>query len=91
MIEMRLMYRRVTLIGPHPTDPFGSEHSMGIKDQFQDKADDLAGKGKSRMGDAQDQARDRASRAQDEASERATQGRDRAQEQQDAFREDYDA
>ncbi|MFI0239767.1 hypothetical protein [Streptomyces sp. NPDC016845] len=89
------MSRRVSLVEPHPTNPFGSEHSMGIKDQFQDKADELSNKAKGRMGDAQDQARERGQQGQDELSERGRQGRDRAQDAsqrtQDKFGQGRDA
>lgn len=68
---------------------------MGIKDQFQDKADDLANKAKGAMGSEKDEAGERASKARDEASERGSQGQDEAQraaqEQQDKFNQDYDA
>lgn len=79
---------------------------MGIKDQFQDKANDLAGKAKGAMGSEKDEASERASQARDDAQERGGQareeGRERstktpdeaqraAQEQQDKFNQDYDA
>lgn len=79
---------------------------MGIKDQFQDKANDLAGKAKGAMGSEKDEASERASQARDDAQERGRQareeGRERsaktpdeaqraAQEQQDKFNQDYDA
>ncbi|WP_167532696.1 hypothetical protein [Streptomyces alboniger] len=57
---------------------------MGIKDQFQDKAQELAEKAKGAVGDRQDEASDRASQDPDEA-QRA------AQEQRDKFDRDYDA
>ncbi|WPO73236.1 MULTISPECIES: hypothetical protein [unclassified Streptomyces] len=72
---------------------------MGIKDQFQDKAQDLAEKAKSRTGDkdkmrergsqAQDDLRERGTRARDEASERSSQARDTARRQRD-MDEDYE-
>ncbi|MFE0131247.1 hypothetical protein ACFWY6_06650 [Streptomyces sp. NPDC059037] len=68
---------------------------MGIKDQFEDKAQDLAGKAKGAMGDKRDDAGERASQERDEASERTSQTSDEtqrlAQEQQDRFNQDYDA
>ncbi|MFB7425830.1 MULTISPECIES: hypothetical protein [Streptomyces] len=47
---------------------------MGIKDQFQDKAQELAERGKQAMG--QGKGRD----AKDEASQRASQGRESTQD-----------
>ncbi|GHF97840.1 hypothetical protein ACFFSH_07345 [Streptomyces filamentosus] len=45
---------------------------MGIKDQFQDKAQELADRAKQATGKGRD--------AKDEASQRATQGRESAQD-----------
>ncbi|MEU5955120.1 hypothetical protein [Streptomyces sp. NPDC047525] len=79
---------------------------MGIKDQFQDKANDLSAKAKGAMGGEKDEASERASQARDDAQERGSQAqeqarersanapdqaREAAQEQQDKFNQDYDA
>ncbi|GAA3017327.1 hypothetical protein JCM13580A_39180 [Streptomyces drozdowiczii] len=86
MIDMRSVAGHVNLVeappGPYPTHHIGV-NSMGIADQFKDKAKDLAGQaqdrqrqgqGRDRAKDATQQGRDRAKgaaqRAQDEASER---------------------
>lgn len=83
---MRSVAGHVNLVeappGPYPTHHIGV-NSMGIADQFKDKAKDLAGQaqdrqrqgqGRDRAKDATQQGRDRAKgaaqRAQDEASER---------------------
>ncbi|MEU1076127.1 MULTISPECIES: hypothetical protein [unclassified Streptomyces] len=57
---------------------------MGTKDQFEDKANDLADKAKGAMGSERDEASERASQAQDEASEGA-------REEEGEFNRDYDA
>ncbi|MEU7648990.1 hypothetical protein [Streptomyces huasconensis] len=73
---------------------------MGIKDQFQDKAQDLAEKARSRAGgkdearergtQARDDMRERGTQARDEASERSSQARDTARQRREQFDEDYD-
>ncbi|MFC8124584.1 hypothetical protein [Streptomyces sp. NPDC057302] len=79
---------------------------MGIKDQFQDKANDLAGKAKGAMGSEKDEASERASQGRDDMQERGQQAQEEArnrsakspdeakeaaQEQQDKFNQNYDA
>ncbi|GAA1918275.1 hypothetical protein GCM10009837_49330 [Streptomyces durmitorensis] len=79
---------------------------MGIKDQFQDKANDLSAKAKGAMGGEKDEASERASQARDDAQERGSQAQEQARErsakspddaqraareQQDKFNQDYDA
>ncbi|KUL50028.1 MULTISPECIES: hypothetical protein [unclassified Streptomyces] len=69
---------------------------MGIKDQFQDKAQDLAERANRAKGSAgdRDETRERASRARDEARNRASQSpdqaRDAARERRDRLGRDLD-
>ncbi|MGA4849421.1 hypothetical protein ACOBQB_25360 [Streptomyces sp. G5(2025)] len=70
---------------------------MGIKDQFQDKANDLAGKAKGAQGDkdklrergsqAQDDMRERGTRARDDMRQRGSQGQDEASERSSQARD----
>ena len=55
---------------------------MGMKDQFQDKAKDLADKAKGKMGQGQDEAAERGQQ-RDEVSERM-------QREEDRMDQDYD-
>ncbi|MGW6397119.1 hypothetical protein [Streptomyces sp. NPDC055134] len=68
---------------------------MGMKDQFQDKAEQLANQAKKRSGQGRDEASERTSRTQDDPRrERGSQSEDserRRQEAQDRFDSDYDA
>ncbi|WP_405480515.1 hypothetical protein [Streptomyces sp. NBC_00009] len=70
---------------------------MGMKDQFQDKAEQLATQAKKRSGqgrDRRDEASERSSQTQDSMRERGSQSEDsqrRRQEAQDRFDQDYDA
>ncbi|RAJ55924.1 hypothetical protein K388_04842 [Streptomyces sp. KhCrAH-43] len=92
MIDMRSVAGHVNLVeappGPYPTHHIGV-NSMGIADQFKDKAKDLAGQ-------AQDQAQDRQRQGQgrDRAKDATQQGRDRAkgaaQRAQDEASERFD-
>ncbi|WP_447039225.1 hypothetical protein [Streptomyces sp. DSM 118878] len=76
---------------------------MGIKDQFQDKAQDLADRAnrakasagadddsRERTSRARDEARDRASQGQDQARDRASRARDAAQNRKDRLGRDLD-
>ncbi|MFE5024589.1 hypothetical protein ACFRAO_14950 [Streptomyces sp. NPDC056656] len=70
---------------------------MGMKDQFQDKAEQLANQAKKRPGqdrDRRDEASARSSRTQDGIRERGSQSEDserRRQEAQHRIDQDYDA
>ncbi|GGS05940.1 hypothetical protein GCM10010252_50910 [Streptomyces aureoverticillatus] len=80
---------------------------MGMKDQFQDKAENLRNKAqgaKDEAGERASQGRERGEQERDRASQAREQGRERgrrdetpdearraAQEAQDKFNQDYDA
>ncbi|MBK6018770.1 hypothetical protein [Streptomyces sp. MBT53] len=56
---------------------------MGMKDQFQDKAEDLANKAKEKMGQGKDEAGSRGGQQRDEVSERV-------QREEDGMDQDFD-
>ncbi|MFJ9811546.1 hypothetical protein ACIRTB_25320 [Streptomyces sp. NPDC101158] len=60
---------------------------MGIKDQFQDKAQELSERAKRPMGNPKDKASERASQPKG----RPQQPQERKDEAQDRFEADYDA
>ncbi|WP_406139178.1 hypothetical protein [Streptomyces sp. NBC_01089] len=59
---------------------------MGMKDQFKDKAEQLAQQGKQSMGDEKEKGRapERSSRPEDEAKERGQGAADRVRDQFDS-------
>ncbi|MCX5082279.1 hypothetical protein ACWCOW_18065 [Streptomyces sp. NPDC001939] len=69
---------------------------MGMKDQFQDKAEQLAAQAKKRPGqsrDRRDEASERSSQTHDSLRERGSQSEDserRRQEAQDRYDHDYE-
>ncbi|MFH8733642.1 MULTISPECIES: hypothetical protein [unclassified Streptomyces] len=68
---------------------------MGMKDQFQDKAEQLANQAKKRSGHGKDEASERSTRTQDDLRrERGSQSQDserRRQEAQGRIDQGYDA
>ncbi|MEU8481858.1 MULTISPECIES: hypothetical protein [unclassified Streptomyces] len=68
---------------------------MGMKDQFQDKADKLADQAKKKIREGKDQAGERTSQTQDDLRrERGSQSQEterRRQEAQHKLDQDYDA
>ena len=68
MIEMRWVNARVTLVEPD-SPPLLGVNSMGIKDQFQDKAERLQREADQRMGQRQDERGDRASSSRERSSQ----------------------
>lgn len=69
---------------------------MGMKDQFKDKAQKLADRGKQPMGGAKDEASERLARPDDEMNERGGNVADRARRERgqasaDQVRDQFDA
>ncbi|GAA2339670.1 hypothetical protein Scani_67010 [Streptomyces caniferus] len=79
MIEMRAMSGRVTLNGAQPPyTPLGV-NSMGIKDQFQDKANELKNQAQGARSDAREQGNERGGQRQDREHGGQRQDQDRRQ------------
>lgn len=86
--------------GAIPTHPHIGVNSMGIADQFKDKAQELADQGQKKMkggkgedqrqGQRQGQGQDRRQDASDRARQASEQGRDRAQGAADGVQERFD-
>ncbi|MEU1076596.1 MULTISPECIES: hypothetical protein [unclassified Streptomyces] len=77
--------------GTRPLNTLVGVNSMGIKDQFQDKAQQAQQKGKQAMGAKKDQQQERARQAQQKGRELPDEAQRASQAQQDKFDMDYDA
>ncbi|WP_371653197.1 MULTISPECIES: hypothetical protein [unclassified Streptomyces] len=71
--------------------PSSGVNSMGIKDQFQDKAKQAQQQGKQAMSSKKGQQQERSQQAQQKAQQAPDEAQRAAQEAQDKFDMDYDA